>query len=73
MQLEDIHENLCSLGEASKSGEAMSSSKSGYFGVEKLDDIWILAVIKKIAKNLYVSRILYVTDLCYISGMKYDN
>lgn len=65
--------NICSLGDASRSGEAMSSLIRVYFGVEKLSDIWILAVEKQNSQELYVSRILYITDLCYFSEMKYDN
>lgn len=52
MQLEDIHENLCSLGNASKSGEAMYSLKRAYCWAEKLGDIWILAVEKQNSHKL---------------------
>lgn len=69
MQLEDIHENLCSLGEASTSGEAMSSSKSGYFGVEKLDDIWILAVEKKNSQK----PICFKDSICNRSVLYFRN
>lgn len=52
MQLENTQENLCSLGNTSKSGEALSSLKRGYCWLEKLNGIWILAVEKQSSQKL---------------------
>ena len=48
MQLQDSHENLCTLGSVSKT-EVMSSLKSEcvWLGGRKRDCLWILAVEKQ--------------------------